>query len=88
MSVAARKQTLADFLLKSMTSIGAQKITEKDISQGLIVGKEVKVKRDRGIVTARSYIVGDMYVSVSAATETSDAEDQIKKLFDSLEFLK
>jgi hypothetical protein len=88
MSVAARKQSLADFLEKSMTSIGVQKLSEKDVSADFVVGKEVRIRRDRGIVTARSYIVGDMYVSISVATESAEAEAQVSKLFDSIKFLK
>jgi hypothetical protein len=88
MSAAGRKQTLADFLTNSMTSIGAQKISEKDVSTSWATGFEVKVKRVQDTVTARSFIVGDMYISVSVATVSADMDAPVKKLFDSLEFLK
>jgi hypothetical protein len=88
MSVASRKQTLEDFLVRSMTEVGGQKISESDVSADSVVGKEFKVRRVKDTVIARAFIAGDMYISVSAAVESADAEVQVKKLFDSLEFLK
>lgn len=88
LTLAARKQWLSNFLQNSLTSVGAQKISEKDISTALAVGREIKVKRTDDIVIARTFIVGDMYVSVSAAIAGSSTEPDVMKLFDSIEFLK
>ena len=88
LTVAARKQGLADFLHRSLTSVGAEKISEKDISTKLFVGREIKVKRTEDIVIARTFVIGDTYVSVSAAIAGSSTEPDVMKLFDSIEFLK
>jgi len=88
LSVAARKKALSDFLQKSLTSVGAQKISERDISTNSAITLEIKIKRTEDYVIARTFIVGDMYVSVSAAIAGSTTEPDVMKLFDSLEFLK
>jgi hypothetical protein len=85
---AARKQALSNFLQNSLTSVGGQKISEKDVSTKFAVGLEIKVKRAEDIVIARTFILGDLYVSVSAAVAGSSTEPDVMKLFDSLEFLK
>ena len=88
LSLTARKEWLTSFLQKSSASAGAQKLSDRDISIKSIVGREIKVKRTDDIVIARTYIVGDMYVSVSAAIAGSSTEPDVMRLFDSLIFLK
>lgn len=88
LTIAARKKALADFLQKSLTSVGAQKISEKDISTRSAIGREIKMKRTEDIVISRTFIVGDMYVSVSAAIAGSTTEPDVMKLFDSLDFIR
>jgi len=88
LSLAARKQWLSDFLQKSLSSIGAEKISERDLSTSAGVGREIKIKRTEDIVIARTFVVGDMYVSVSAAIAGNSTEPDVVKLFDSIEFLK
>jgi hypothetical protein len=86
--IVERKKLLTDFLENSLKSIGAQRISERDMSKGAIVGKELIVsRRTRDIVITRAFISGDMYVAISASILQMDKEDQVSKLFDSIAFV-
>jgi len=68
---------------------GGQKVYDKEIKQGELIGREIKVRAQGTDIIARLFYTNDrLYMLAAMLTTEPDAEALVKKVFDTFEITK